>query len=66
MTNREWVALGMSSAKFLGGVTIAFFFLVIVMVATAQQDVLTRMKVEGLSLGYSSALTLRQEAKDKA
>jgi hypothetical protein len=47
-------------------VIIGFFFLVTVMVATAQQDVVTRMKAEGLSNGYSSALSLRRQVKEKA
>lgn len=49
----------------LGAAAIGFFFLVIVMIATAQQDVLTRMKAEGLSVGYSSALVLRRDANAK-
>jgi len=52
--------------QILGAAAIGFFFIVVVMVATAQQDVLTRMKAENLAVGYSSALTLRSEAKDKA
>src|SRR4051812_29534431 len=55
-----------SAAQVVGAAAIGFFFIVVVMIATAQQDVLTRMKAENLSVGYSSALTLRSEAKDKA
>jgi hypothetical protein len=48
----------------IGVAAIAFFFLVTMMVATAQQDVITRMKAEQLSIGYSSALSLRKDAND--
>jgi hypothetical protein len=50
----------------IGAAAIGFFFIVVVMIATAQQDVLTRMKAENFSVGYSSALALRSEAKAKA
>lgn len=50
---------------YLGGGAIVFSFLLIMMVATAQQDVQTRLKAEGLSQGYSTALTLRDEAEAK-
>lgn len=53
-------------SQMIGAAAIGFFFIVVVMVATAQQDVLTRMKAENLSVGYSSALTLRREAKAKS
>jgi hypothetical protein len=59
-------AVALTAAKTVSGLAICFFFLVIVMVATAQQDVLTRLKAEGLSIGYSSALALREEAQDKS
>ncbi|MFL6759042.1 hypothetical protein [Sphingomonas sp.] len=46
-----------------GASTIGFFFLVFVMIATAQQDVVARMKAEGMTLGYSSALALENQVK---
>jgi hypothetical protein len=55
-----------SVLQIVGAAAIGFFFVVVVMVATAQQDVLTRMKAEGLSVGYSSTLALRSEAKAKS
>lgn len=52
--------------KIAGAAAIGFFFLVLVMIATAQQDVLSRMKSEGLSVSYSSALALRQQVRTNA
>ena len=59
------MAFAMRVFRYVSAGAIGFFFLVTVMIATAQQDVITRMKSEGLSVGYSSALALRQQVKDK-
>ena len=59
------MAFAMRVLRYVSAGAIGFFFLVTVMIATAQQDVITRMKSEGLSVGYSSALALRQQVKDK-
>src|SRR5215213_1332426 len=57
--------LALNATNVVLATAIAFFFLITVMVATAQQDVVTRMKAEGLASGYSSALALRHQVKDK-
>lgn len=65
-SERAWTNFAMRALRYLSAAAIGFFFLVTVMIATAQQDVISRMKSEGLSVGYSSALTLREQVKDKA
>jgi hypothetical protein len=59
---------GRSLALRLGGLLVAiaivFVFVVNIMVATAQQDVMSRMKTEQLSVGYNSALILERTARE--
>lgn len=50
--------------QLVAGALIVFVFVVIIMVATAQQDVMSRMKTEQLSVGYNSALILERNARE--
>lgn len=64
-TDRERILAGTRVAvHVIGGAAIVFFFAVTVMIATAQQDVMSRMKTEQLSVGYSSALLMDRHARD--
>jgi hypothetical protein len=57
-------ALLARSGEVVAGGIILFVFVVIIMVATAQQDVMSRMKAEQLSVGYNSALILERNARE--
>lgn len=51
--------------KVLGAMIIGVVFVTMLMVATAQQQVVTQMAAQGLSPDYDSALMLREEAGAK-
>lgn len=70
MESQEWwnrtAAAGKRVVEVAAAIGIGFLFLVVVMIATAQQDVVSRMKAEQLSMGYNSALLVRMRANQKA
>jgi hypothetical protein len=58
----DWATHGL---KIVGAFAIAWFFIVSLMVATAQQQAIARLQQQGLKMGYGAALDRRADLSDK-